>query len=182
MWGLGVPLWRQPFEATAKLLGFYAFFDRIAFDWLAALSGFYRALSMNKCLALQSITTGNRRLGWAFGADFLLLSLVPALSPLAANEQRHIRKGNGLSISVCYFVARLVWAGRTDLWPPLAIWMHKRKEKAKPMLSGSLGFVALLGALLVCFWRRALSSGISGIFMARCLRPILTIPWKESLV
>lgn len=48
------------------------------------------------------------------------------------------------------FVARLVWAGRTDLWPPLAIWMHKRKEKAKPMVSGSLGFVALLGALLVC--------------------------------
>lgn len=28
--------------------------------------------------------------------------------------------------------------------------MHKRKEKAKPMLSGSLGFVALLGALLFC--------------------------------
>lgn len=31
VWGLGVPLWRLPFEGSARLLGFAAFPDRIAF-------------------------------------------------------------------------------------------------------------------------------------------------------
>jgi hypothetical protein len=37
VWGLGVPLWRLPFEAAAKLCGFDGFPDRIAFGLFALL-------------------------------------------------------------------------------------------------------------------------------------------------
>ncbi len=37
VWGLGVPLWRLPFEAAAKLFGFDGFPDRLAFGLFALL-------------------------------------------------------------------------------------------------------------------------------------------------
>jgi len=40
VWGLGVPLWRLPFEAAAKLGGFDGFPDRLAFGLFALLACF----------------------------------------------------------------------------------------------------------------------------------------------
>ena len=37
VWGLGVPLWRLPFEAVARVFGFQAFPDRLAFAAALAL-------------------------------------------------------------------------------------------------------------------------------------------------
>ena len=40
VWGLGVPLWRLPFEAAAKLIGYDGFPDRLAFGLFALLVSF----------------------------------------------------------------------------------------------------------------------------------------------
>lgn len=52
VWGLGVPLWRLPFESTAKLLGFEDFPDRIAFGLFAGLVAFIALWGMDNCLAV----------------------------------------------------------------------------------------------------------------------------------
>lgn len=64
VWGLGVPLWRLPFEAVARVFGFPAFPDRLAFA--AAL---------------------------AFWAVIVLSLLTPAKHPSETSEASHGRNG-----------------------------------------------------------------------------------------
>jgi hypothetical protein len=45
MWGLGIPLWQLPFDLVARLLGYPAFPDRIAFGILMVLSGYMACLA-----------------------------------------------------------------------------------------------------------------------------------------
>ena len=52
VWGLGVSLWRLPFEATAKLLGLEDFPDRIAFGLFAGLVAFIALWGVDNCLAV----------------------------------------------------------------------------------------------------------------------------------
>jgi hypothetical protein len=37
VWGLGIPLWRLPFEAIAKVLGYAGFPDRLCFGFALAI-------------------------------------------------------------------------------------------------------------------------------------------------
>ena len=110
VWGLGVPLWRLPFEALARVFGHPAFSDRLAMGLFMALVA-YIALStwlapvLNRasdpaCSTVSSSSTnppasygstsrnaGRREMDWAqlitaFGAVMLLLLFPPLLSPL----------------------------------------------------------------------------------------------------
>jgi hypothetical protein len=81
VWGLGVPLWRLPFEATARLFGAEGFPDRVAFGLFALLVGFV--------VLKVSVGSGDEKSeegegggsGWrlitGFGAGFVILLLFP---------------------------------------------------------------------------------------------------------
>ena len=82
VWILGVPLWRLPLEATAKLLGFAAFPDRIAFGLFAALVAFlalrlWRTAWPSNSQQRQRPTDLVWRSIAGFGDGFLLLLLFP---------------------------------------------------------------------------------------------------------
>lgn len=81
MWGLGVPLWRLPFEAVAKLLGFDAFPDRIAFGLFAALVAFIALRVWTTAGLSNSQQQRPTDLVWrsiaGFGVGFVLLLMFP---------------------------------------------------------------------------------------------------------
>ena len=81
VWGLGVPLWRLPFEAVAKLLGFAAFPDRIAFGLFAALVAFLALRVWTTAWPSNSLQQRPADLVWrsiiGFGVGFLLLLMFP---------------------------------------------------------------------------------------------------------
>ncbi len=81
VWGLGVPLWRLPLEAVAKLLGFDAFPDRIAFGLFAALMAFRALRVWTTAWLSNSQQQRPTDLVWrsiaGFGIGFLLLLMFP---------------------------------------------------------------------------------------------------------
>ncbi len=81
VWGLGVPLWRLPFEASAKLLGFAAFPDRIAFGLFAALVALIALRVWTNAWPSNSPQQRPTDLVWrsiiGFGIGFLLLLMFP---------------------------------------------------------------------------------------------------------
>ena len=81
VWGLGVPLWRLPFEAVAKLLGFDAFPDRIAFGLFAGLVAFMALRVWTTAGLSNSQQQRPADLVWrfivGFGIGFLLLLMFP---------------------------------------------------------------------------------------------------------
>lgn len=78
VWGLGVPLWRFPFEAAARLFGFEAFPDRIALGLFALLVGF---VSLKIWLGVGDDKSEGGGSGWrlitGLGAGFVILLLFP---------------------------------------------------------------------------------------------------------
>lgn len=81
VWGLGVPLWRLPLEASAKLLGFDAFPDRIAFGLFAGLVAFLALRLWTTAWLSNSQQQGPAELVWrsiaGFGIGFVLLLMFP---------------------------------------------------------------------------------------------------------
>ncbi len=81
VWGLGVPLWRLPLEAAAKLLGFDAFPDRIAFGLFAGLVALIALRVWTTAWLSNSPQPRPTDLGWrfivGFGVGFLLLLMFP---------------------------------------------------------------------------------------------------------
>ena len=81
VWGLGVPLWRLPLEAVAKLLGFDAFPDRIAFGLFAGLVAFMALRVWTTAWSSNSQQPRPADLVWrfivGFGIGFLLLLMFP---------------------------------------------------------------------------------------------------------
>ena len=81
VWGLGVPLWRLPFEAAAHLWGFDGFPDRIAFALFALLVSFIVLKGWVGAPHSDSAGSDARSDGWqmiaGFGAGFIILLLFP---------------------------------------------------------------------------------------------------------
>ncbi|RME92761.1 MAG: hypothetical protein D6766_09495, partial [Verrucomicrobia bacterium] len=92
VWGLGVPLWRLPFEAAARLLGGHAFPDMVAFALALALAAGLLLSALGEILRRPikprddaSEPHGNRpgpgtAWGWAMGVAVLLLFFPPFLT------------------------------------------------------------------------------------------------------
>jgi len=81
VWGLGVPLWRLPFEAVAKLFGFDGFPDRIAFGLFALLVCFV-VLKVWVSFGDEKSEVGDGwNSGWrmitGFGAGLIIMLLFP---------------------------------------------------------------------------------------------------------
>lgn len=74
VWGLGVPLWRLPFEAAAKLCGFDGFPDRIAFGLFASLVCF---VALKVWANFGDEWSSSWRTVTGFGAGFLIPLLFP---------------------------------------------------------------------------------------------------------
>ena len=81
VWGLGVPLWRLPFEAVAKWFGFNGFPDRLAFGLFALIVSF---MVLNGWAHFGDAKWGREdrgKSGWSlitgFGAGLLILLLFP---------------------------------------------------------------------------------------------------------
>ena len=85
VWGLGVPLWRLPFEAAAKMLGFDAFPDRLAFGLFALLVGLVVLKvwmsaedgTSNPCSTNAPAPSAGWQLITGFGAGVIILLLFP---------------------------------------------------------------------------------------------------------
>ena len=81
VWGLVVPLWRLPLEATAMLLDFDAFPDRIAFGLFAALVAFIGLRVWTTAWLSNSQQQSLADLVWrsivGFGIGFLLFLMFP---------------------------------------------------------------------------------------------------------
>ena len=81
VWGLGVPLWRLPFEAAAKWCGFDGFPDRLAFGLFALLVCFVTLKVWVDFGEERSEPNDGADSGWrlitGFGAGFLILLLFP---------------------------------------------------------------------------------------------------------
>ena len=81
VWSIGVPLWRLPLEVVAKLLGFDAFPDRIAFGLFAALVAFLALRVWTTAWLSNSQQQRPSDLVWrsivGFGVGFLLLLMFP---------------------------------------------------------------------------------------------------------
>ena len=96
VWGLGVPLWRLPFEAVARGFGFDAFPDRIAFGLFALLVSF---VVLKTWMGMPD-RSPERRAGedtdWPlitrFGAGFILLLLFPPFLTLVQAQRSHLEE------------------------------------------------------------------------------------------
>lgn len=92
VWGLGVPLWRMPFEGVAKLCGHDGFPDRLAFGFFALLVGFVALKVWVGETYAGSLNNSVNSNGWAvimrFGASFLILLLFPPLFSLLQSSSR----------------------------------------------------------------------------------------------
>ena len=93
VWGLGVPLWRLPLEAVAKLLGFAAFPDRIAFGLFAALVAF---LALGVWTTAWSSNSQQQRPADLVWRRLSSPSHVSALSQFVTNPRRRVGRGGGV--------------------------------------------------------------------------------------
>jgi hypothetical protein len=82
VWGLGVPLWRLPFEALARLFGREAFPDRIAFGLFAVLASFVFLWSCALHSNLENRPAGAWPLIAGIGGVALVLLFPPFLTLL----------------------------------------------------------------------------------------------------
>jgi len=99
VWGLGVPLWRLPFELVVRLVGTEGFPDMLAFAaalalaawalWQALLGGLWRRAngdSLPEAVAAQRLADGDSAawVAWLIGASGLALLFPPFLNLLSA--------------------------------------------------------------------------------------------------
>ena len=75
VWGLGVPIWRLPWEALAVYLGFTAFPDRIAFGLFSVIAAFF-FFSFLSSLAVKKTKLPPRKQSQWTGYSFIVTSSV----------------------------------------------------------------------------------------------------------
>jgi hypothetical protein len=81
VWGLGVPLWRTPFELLAKIFGYHAFPDRIALLLAISIAAFVTLTSMTAPSSVTTVAEWKRHIS-AFPIRLLAPLLIIAFPPI----------------------------------------------------------------------------------------------------
>jgi hypothetical protein len=129
VWGLGVPLWRLPFEALAKAFGQPAFPDRLAFSLALLLAGGL-VLRVFLSAGAGSRQAGDPAWGWIVCAWLLVFPPFVTLCCARFDVYEEV-------LAYCYLFGIALFSGLVSFW--------RAPSGSKLLL---LGFASGLGAMI----------------------------------